>query len=60
MRPKYYRILSRAIEEGINIGYRRAHRHTETPTDDHIKERIESAILDEICEVMSFDDEFNM
>lgn len=57
MKPKTYVILERAIEEGIARGYRRAFKHTGEPSEDFIRSEIENAVMGNICEVFSFDDE---
>jgi hypothetical protein len=49
-----YAILSRAVQEGIEYGYNRAHKHTDTPSEETFKECIENAIMNNICEVMDF------
>lgn len=49
-----YEILDRAIENGINCGYRRAHKHTDSPTEDQLKEEIRKAVMLEACEVFKF------
>jgi hypothetical protein len=55
--PKTYNILTRAIEEGMNSGFRRAYKHTDAPNEEQIKENIMREIMNNICEVFSFDDE---
>ena len=42
MKPKFREVLEMAISEGVQFGYRRAHKHVENPT--------EGAIIDSICE----------
>jgi len=57
MKVKSYVILQRAIEEGYKRGYNRAHKHVEVPQPAALEEEILSAIMGEICDVFSFDDE---
>ena len=57
MRVRAYDVLRRAIEEGIEYGWRRAHKHTDTPDDEAIKEQILTGILNEVSEYFDFDDE---
>ena len=57
MRVRAYDVLSRAVEEGVAYGWRRAHKHTDAPGEDTIKEQILQGVLNEICEVFAFDDE---
>ena len=51
-----YRILSDAVENGIAAGWRRAHKHTDTPTQEGIKCEIEREIMNRICEIFIFPD----
>jgi hypothetical protein len=48
--------MERAIEEGIAHGIRRAYKHTETPTQLDISAAVETAIWNEISEVIDFGD----
>lgn len=56
MKPNEYLILSECVEDGINLGYTRAHKHTDTPTEQQIKEAIEQAVMSEICQYFLFED----
>lgn len=56
MVPKSYIILRRAVEEGVQSGWNRAHKHTDTPERDDVQAHILDAILLEVCEVFSFED----
>jgi len=55
MTPKAYPLLCRAIEDGISAGWNRAHKHTDHPGEAAIKQEIELAILNEICEWFAID-----
>lgn len=57
MKPNTYEILRRAVEEGIAYGYRRAHKHTDAPSDDALFEALEQAIMGSISEMFTFGDE---
>jgi hypothetical protein len=57
MKPNTYAILSRAVEEGVAYGWNRAHKHTPTPTADEATEAITDAVMLEIAEWFTFDDE---
>lgn len=50
MKANEYLILSECVEDGINLGYTRAHKHTDNPTEQQIKEAIEQAVMTEICQ----------
>jgi hypothetical protein len=56
IRVNSYMVLTRAIEEGISYGYRRAFKHSDDPDEDHIKDEIYTAIMNSICEVFQFDE----
>jgi hypothetical protein len=51
-----YRVVARAVEEGINAGWNRAHKHAEEPREEHIKQEIESAIMLALDEIISWQD----
>ena len=56
MRVRAYEVLRRAIEDGAAYGWRRAHKHTATPSEETIKDEIVTGILNEVCEYFDFDD----
>lgn len=47
-------VFTRAIEEGVALGWRRAHKHTSNPSDVLILDTIETAVLESVCEVIDF------
>lgn len=54
MQPKSYVILQRAIDEGVERGWNRAHKYVDDPTEETIREAIAEAVIGNICEVFSF------
>ena len=50
MKPKTQAVLEMAIKEGIDMGWVRAHKHTETPDEDVVKRQIEQEIWNSIYE----------
>jgi hypothetical protein len=38
------------------LGWNRAHKHTDQPEDHDIREQIERAVMNEICEWFDFED----
>ena len=52
MRIKIYKLIEQIVEEGIDAGYLRAHKHTDTPIEETIKHCIEQYIM------QGFDDYF--
>jgi len=57
MKPKIRVILEMAIEQGVRRGWQRAHKHVENPTEGAIIEQIEDAVMSQIYEYFTFDDE---
>jgi hypothetical protein len=57
MKTNYYKIISEAIENGIDCGWNRAHKHTINPSAEHIKEQVEHYIMHNICEIFDFDND---
>lgn len=55
MRVKAYDVLSRALDEGIECGWRRAHKHNDKPSDEAVKESVEREVMNSICEFFEFD-----
>ena len=49
-----YSIVDRAVEEGILIGYRRAHKYISNPTEEVIMQRIVEEIMNSLSEVIKF------
>ena len=62
MKVKMYSLLERAVEEGFRRGYRQAFKHAENPPpplEANLEDKVVTAIMGEICEIFSFDDESN-
>ena len=57
MKVKEYNVLVDCIERGIGMGMNRAYKHSETPTRAYIEEQIADAVLLEISEYFTFDNE---
>jgi hypothetical protein len=55
MRFNAYEIMSRAVEMGIDYGYMRAFKHTDTPNEDAIKSEIRDAVMNELADLITFD-----
>ena len=56
LKVNVYKILEDSIEIGIEGGWNKAHKHTDTPTPDLIKEQILHYIMLQISENFQFDD----
>ena len=49
-----YKVLDECVERGIEAGWNKAHKHTDTPTEKDIKNQIQHYIMLEICEYFNF------
>jgi hypothetical protein len=56
MKAKEYNLIAQCVETGVMLGWNRAHKHTDTPDPDTIRNAIEQAVLNEICEWFDFDE----
>lgn len=56
MKPKFLKVLEQCIETGIELGWNRAHKHTDTPTKEQIKTAMGNAITDELYEWFDFEE----
>jgi hypothetical protein len=57
MRAKEYSVLVDCVERGVVSGWNRAYKHSDTPTTSYVHEQIADAVLLEISEYFTFDDE---
>ena len=51
-----YRVIDDAVERGVELGWRRAHKHTDTPTPDVVRAAIADAIMLGLSEVVLWPD----
>ena len=51
-----YAVVQRAVEEGAALGWRRAHKHTDEPTEDGAVEAIAAAVMAALGEVLTWED----
>ena len=56
MKPKIHAILEMAIEQGVQRGWRLAHKHMDNPQEYVIVERINFAVMEQIYEYFTFDE----
>ena len=59
MKPKTYVILERAVEEGARLGYNRAFKHNENPSEEAIVESVVDGVMLSISEVFAFNDDYD-
>lgn len=57
MKPRTREIIERCLEEGIRHGYRRAHKHSENPSEVVFIDDVFNCILLEIDTYFSFESE---
>ena len=58
MKAKEYNLIAEYIENGVMLGWNRAHKHNDEPDPQHVRECIERAVLNEICEWFDFEDKY--
>lgn len=56
MKPKFDAVLEMCIENGLALGYRRAHKHDDNPTENHIFDCQRAAIFEEIYQWFDMED----
>jgi hypothetical protein len=50
MKVRTYRVLCRAVEEGVTYSWRRAHKHLDAPDAETVEEQIVTTVLNEVCQ----------
>jgi hypothetical protein len=56
MKAKEYNLITQCVETGVMLGWNRAHKHDATPDPEAIRDAIELAVLNEICEWFDFEE----
>ena len=56
MKPRYYKLLEKCIENGVDEGLARAYKYTEEPDRQRIEQEIYHAITNEIHEWFEFEE----
>ena len=54
--PKTYPLLEKAIEDGVTYGFRKAHKHTDEPSEFEICSAIADAVMFQISDTFDFVD----
>lgn len=57
MKPNFYKLLERAVEEGVAYGYMRAYKYQDNPSVEHIQSEIYQGVMNSICEWFQLDDQ---
>lgn len=52
-----YKVIDDAVDKGIRYGYHRSYKHVEQPSEDLMIEEIRRAVMNELCEILKFDEE---
>ena len=50
-----YRLFAEDIDLGIQVGYHRAHKYTDKPDEETLRDAIYEAIMNQLCERFDFD-----
>jgi len=57
MKAKEYTLLVNCVDTGVEYGWLRAFKYSETPTPEMIRNYITEAVLIEVCEAFWLNDE---
>ena len=57
MKPNWYKLISRALDEGASLGWQHAHKHTTHPTKEVVQDAIVEAQLSNLSEIINWEDE---
>lgn len=52
-----YKIIDDVIDRAVRYGYRRACKYVDCPTEDQLTDEIHRAVMNELCEVLKFDED---
>ncbi len=55
MKPRLIPVLEQCIENGINLGWNRAHKHDDAPPAEHVRQFIQAEIWNELYERFQFE-----
>lgn len=56
LKVNVYAILTKCVDDGLELGWNRAHKHTDTPDKDCILQNMYDGVMLEISEFFKFDD----
>ena len=56
MKAKEYNLIAQCVETGVMIGWNRARKYADDPDPETIRNAIEQAVLNEICEWFDFEE----
>jgi hypothetical protein len=58
MKPKFTPVLEMCIENGLRLGYTRAFKHNDNPSDEQIHQAIFQAVMHELYEWFDFEETY--
>ena len=58
MKPHILKLLETCIENGVSLGYSRAHKHNDIPTEQEVTREITKAIEYELHDWFTFDEPY--
>ena len=50
-----YKLIARAVEEGVAYGINRAYKYADTPDTESLRDNIEREVLNALCEILHFE-----
>ena len=56
MKPNVLKLIEQCVEDGIILGWNRAHKHTDDPSPNFVQEQISYSIMGEIHEWFKFEE----
>lgn len=59
MKVREYTLLSECVERGVQVGWTRAHKHTNTPSFDQLHSAITDAVMLSVAEYFVFEDSYD-
>ena len=54
MTPKFIPVLEMCIDNGVGLGYSRAFKHNDNPSEEEITDQIKQSIMNELYEWFDF------
>ena len=52
-----YGIISDAVDDAVAYGWRRAHKYSETPSEEAVHQEIHTAVMNSLCGILKFHEE---
>jgi hypothetical protein len=52
-----YKIIDDVVERAVLGGIRRAHKHVERPSEEHLAQEVHRYVMNELCEILNFDED---